>query len=235
MTIGEDIYSLSSAGIVRISQSQFLDPNLKLKDLIEIKNQQSINDITIHDDTLFVATNNGLYILQDNKISKHSSQFNYPINFIETCNNQLLLGSREYGLATYKKGEIKFLKESYTAESLRVFGDSLILISSKKGLYCYKNRKNSIDLVYRFTQNDGLPSDQTLDATIYKDSLYVGTNKGLVVMPFNTKKDKVINPLQIESFFWNGSQSKETDIESYYNVVNSMEVNFKSIQYNVNN
>ena len=80
-------------------------------------------------------------------------------------------------------------------ENIRIEGDSLVLASSRQGLYLVDPHTGRI--LRHLTESDGLHSNQVGAAHLMADTLYVGHPRGLTLLPTRTLFDAHRSPTTI--------------------------------------
>ena len=145
-----------------------------------------IYDMLYTDGTLYVATDDGLYAIKDDKVVKYAENEGLPELNIRALymdsNDNLWVGTSDSGLAVLKKGSRKFkvfqTKDGISSE--RIFGiqeDSsgkLWIGTIGGGVNIYDGKK-----FYHYTKNNGLSSDVV--RTLFRDragNMWAGTFGG---------------------------------------------------------
>jgi ligand-binding sensor domain-containing protein/serine phosphatase RsbU (regulator of sigma subunit) len=173
---GKEIYIGTAAGLAIYDGSRF--KSIKLGDGVN----EYIQDICLHNDTIFAGTYNGLARLEGSKLLA------YPIKGLSpTLINQLLsdgkgglwISTNESGLYFYKEGELHQFTEiegftAKTVKSIYLDDKGMLWAATNSGLFLFKNSR-----FYRFSSDNGLGSNAIVSIIQQDDSTYwAGLNKG---------------------------------------------------------
>ena len=171
-------------GVYLIQNSFFNSYNFSFKN----KNL-NINQVNLINDLLIVATNNGLYGLNltnnQSNILSHPDDFGEPISSIKLIDDVFLYSKRsEFNMESTKFKNLNLTynfkpiiaRQYYSIDILADWNSNILLLNS--------STNKIIDTLISFT--DYKISVNSL--LKYKNTLYIGTNNGLFVYDFKTKK-----------------------------------------------
>lgn len=173
--------------------------------------QLGINDIVVFDDTLIVATSNGIRQLKNEAIIPihyNDVTFNKSVLSIQTLNtNQLLVNTDGFGSYITDLKTILPLKgsEFLSVQNAHIL-ENKIWLATNSGVLYYKKTANNYKLIRHYTINDGLPSNIVNTVFTSETKLLVGTNTGLAILPINQKKQDLLLDVFVEKANYN-SQS----------------------------
>lgn len=153
----------------------------------------NINQVNLIDNLLIVATNNGLYgldlINNQSKILSHPDDFGEPISSIKQINDVFLYSKR----SEFNMESTKFQNSNLTYNFKPIIARQYYSIDNKTSILA---DWNSNILLLNASNNKILDtlisfSDYKISVNSilkYKNTLYIGTNNGLFVYDFKTKK-----------------------------------------------
>lgn len=161
----------------------------------------------IDNTSLLVGCLNGLYIFSNDKFYQVQGPKWLPktrINDIENYKSKIFILTDGKGLLSYNSLRVNPLNQVNgiainSANCLEFQNDSIAWIGSSDGLYKVKFITDSkYKLIYKFTINDGLPSNEINDIKIIEGKLHVGTNNGLSIFNSDISPTDKISPLFID-------------------------------------
>jgi len=175
-------------GVYLIQNSFFNSFNFSFKN----KNL-NINQVNLINDLLIVATNNGLYgldlIKNQSNILSHPDDFGEPISSIKQINDVFLYSKR----SEFNMEPTKFKNLNLTYNFKPIIARQYYSIDSKTSILADWN--SNILLLNALTNKilDTLISFSDYKISVnsllkFKNTLYIGTNNGLFVYDFKTKK-----------------------------------------------
>ena len=153
----------------------------------------NINQVNLINDLLIVATNNGLYgldlINNKSKILSHPDDFGEPISSIKQINDVFLYSKRsEFNMEPTKFHNLNFsynFKPIIARQYYSIDNKTSILADWNSNILLLNTSTNKIlDTLISF-------SDYKISVNSllkFKNTLYIGTNNGLFVYDFKTKK-----------------------------------------------
>ncbi|MGB1040788.1 MAG: sensor histidine kinase [Flavobacteriales bacterium] len=212
--------------------SEELDSNFNA--ITEFKSH--FKDIIVYNDTIFVATYNGLFYRDKNEFLKHPVNFTKPINSLIISKNKLLIGTDGHGLYQYINGKTtKIFKNISFIEKLRVYNDTAIFAATNKGLFSISNRDSTFNLNYIYNINDGLKSNLVNDAVLLNDYLFIATAKGISKIGKEIKNLNQLQSIHLNKIIWNESVLENESLRIKYTRNNSLEIDFSAINFTIKN
>lgn len=185
----------------------------KIKDtLISFPNYRtSINTILKQNDTLFVGTNEGLYVY-DFKSKKYyfsTKKFTkYKINDLKLINNQIFI-AHDGGLTNYSLGKLHESIDNFQLNSINKieFNNNCIWLATPMGLLICNDKLKPLQL---FDKTFGLQSNNINDISFYKNKVLISTSRGVSVIDTNLiyKTNAQIKPVKIDNIVVNGEDIK---------------------------
>ncbi len=181
-----DVLMLSQFGVYTV-----YDKNITKSDTLNFR----IHDISFVNDKYYLATINGLRVFEKNKVyQKNNKQLNCRIDDLDYIKSKGLFymaslgkGVLMYNPKTQKIVEInksKGLSDDLVTE-VYLENDSTLWACTNHGLNRIRFKNSDYYEIEYITSSNGLIGNQVKDIEIIKDSIYVGTTKGLTVFSKN--------------------------------------------------
>ncbi len=237
----ENVSTWNAKKIVKINNTYYASHHYESEELDSnfnvITNFNShLKDVIKFNDTVFIATYNGLFYRYKNEFIKHPINFSKPINSFAISGEHLLIGSDGHGLYKYKNGEIiKLFKNISFIEKVKVYNDSNIFAATNKGLYAISNRNSKFKLTYIYNINDGLKSNLVNDVLLVNDDLFIATSNGITRIRKDVKNLNQLQSIHINKIIWNEDVVNDTNLKVKYTRNNSLEVDFSTINFTIKN
>jgi Histidine kinase/Y_Y_Y domain/Two component regulator propeller len=244
-----DIYIATSLNVGKISYADLLKKkhvplSIALKNVYPYSTR--VNAILcVNNDTVLLGAVNGLKMLVKDSL-KVNTAWQHPI-FNTGITRILSLTSGGFIFSTSGKGASIVLKDSFylidkkaglsSNSCTNIFSenDSIFWVSTVKGLNRVSCRvvNNILTASVRvYTVADGLLSDYINDVTVYNDTVWVATDKGLCYFPKRMVKQPYPAPqLNLEELLVNGQpQNFNQPLKLNYRQ-NNVSINFTGISY----
>ena len=195
---------------------------------------------SLEDDSFLIARNNGICLYEDGTVSEIK---NLPpilsgrVVSIHEAHNKYIFGVLGAGLVIWdlKTKPIIIGKSqglvSNIIEKVVPFGDQQFYICTKNGLSLIHIDPNFEYDIKNYSTFHGLPSNEVNDVALIKDTVFIGTGKGLAFMNMNEldTKIKTTKP-QINSFKAAGKPIIKDLFTLHYHQ-NDVELNYTSLDY----
>jgi ligand-binding sensor domain-containing protein/two-component sensor histidine kinase len=231
------IYRVSNAGLGVIKNDQ------------EIFNSNLNGDLAIwctsilkNKDKLWIGTNEGIRIYQDKTITapfKGNKYLSSSITSMERLNaNVFLIGTKSYGVLVIKNDSIINIINKEVGLSgdlirtIHVDNQQEIWVGTNTGLSRIKYKEENNFIIYNLTPKHGLISGEITDICSYKNTIYVGTPKGLV--EFDKTKinaNTAPPPIYITEFNVNTRKREIKENENLSYRENLISIHFEGLNY----
>lgn len=169
----------------------------------------SINAILKQNDTLFVGTNEGLYIynFKTKKYNYSTKKFtNYKINDFKLISNQIYI-AHDGGLTNYSADELIESLDNFQLNSIKKieFNNNYVLLATQMGLLICNNKLKPIQL---FDKTFGLQSNNINDISFSQNKVLISTSRGVAVVDTNIiyKTQAQIKAVKINNIVVNGEE-----------------------------
>ncbi len=178
------LWSGGYGGLSRFDGKQFLNFNRK-NGLIDHNVNAICGDV---DGAIFVGTNKGLSILKGTKFTNYNRLNGltnpYVTSLCKGHHNTMYVGTAK-GLYMYKDEKLKSIKkfEDYKINYLYNPDTNIIFIGTNKGVILYGHSTFKV-----LNHNGGLASNYINCVTRFKNSLVIGTSRGLSIYNLESKK-----------------------------------------------
>jgi ligand-binding sensor domain-containing protein len=244
-----DIYIATSLNVGKISyaellQKKHLSLNVSLKTVYSYSTR--VNSILcLNNDTVLLGAVNGLKMLVKDSLQVNAA-WQHPV-FNAGITRLVSLTSGGFIFSTSGKGACIVLKDSFylidkktglsSNSCTNIFpeNDSTFWISTVKGLNKVSRRivNNVLTTTVRvYTVADGLLSDYINDVTVFNDTVWVATDKGLCYFPKKMVKQPYPAPqLNIEELLVNGQPQNFNQPLLLNYKQNNVSINFTGISY----
>ncbi len=144
---------------------------------IDIGGNQCVNDIIIHDNIIYMATDTGLFISENNQVRKvdNLEAKGFIQRIIVDYENNIWLASSSFGVSKITTNELfdyffEFNLESTSVNAIEKY-NSLTYIATSTGLYIVDENNGSIE-----NELVNLLKDVRIrDLEVYKNKLYIAT------------------------------------------------------------
>lgn len=163
------------------------------------KSIPSFYDCTqLNDSILLILTKKGLYNFNiiDRSLDKHAIYQNYSFYQVDKLGNHIILNSSN-GIYEYKVGQLYQLSTNYF--NLYIENDSVIWLYSDLGLFSVQVDELSNFSVKKFSNDNGLISNNIQTIDVDSNQLWIGTRKGINYIKDYTKIDNI--GLKVQNFF----------------------------------
>jgi len=193
---------------------------IKKGEAIFIREDLRAFDFTEFGEGYAVATSTGLYhafIKNDELLLDTIHAVSRRINALLKVESNLVLGTNSGGLLYWNGQEIiDSLKissnlVSNSIESIELLNDSLIVVSTRKGLQIVSYSGQKLEALRTYNIENGLPTNQVLKAFCDNETIYVGTPKGLVKFEYEPDKKQKLLTI-IEDFKIDGVSSSDDHV-----------------------
>ncbi len=213
------LYSIYSFGIYQLNKE-----NLTIEKEIR---QSGCNQLISFKNKLYIATNSGLKLLENNSIQQvtfSKIQFKKPILTIKKLTkDKLILNTDGFGSYITNLKTITQLPQSnfMTVEDACIEKNT-IWLATNEGILKYHNTPNGYQLIKKLTISNGLPSNNITDIIIYNNKIIASTHNGIVIIPKNQKQISQFLDIYFEK-------------ATYNNKAISYNSKFKYTKYNTTN
>jgi DNA-binding CsgD family transcriptional regulator len=200
-------YLGTNQGLFYINWDDFLNP-LKRKESFKMMEgtEGQVWNLSVIDNTLLCAHNNGVFQIQGDKITKISPSEGVW-TFLKLNENTMIAGTYN-GLSVFKKAgnQWKFQNEvmgfNESSRFMQLDKDGYLWISHRyKGIYRLKLNAGytKVDEVKHFNSKDGLPSNNGINLYKIKSDIVFTTDSG--IFRYNDLKNKFEKDLRYSNFF----------------------------------
>lgn len=168
------------------------------------------------DNTVWFATNSGLFSLKYNKILYHKpvdELLGMSFQSIEILSDgTIALACNGYGIILVKKGKVSIIGEkqgltSNYIKSLHQFGTDSLWACTPHGLnLLIINDFDSKPVIEKWTEENGLISENLIDIAFRHDTAYIASLSEVIVYPaFNKNRWLTSPPVRVEKISVNGA------------------------------
>lgn len=140
----------------------------------------NVNDLILHEDTLYIANKRGLFSFKDGYLSHHPSSFS--VREFAALNDSVLLCATSKGLFEFSKGN--FVNYSDTSLSnfnfsgIAVDGDEMFLSTYGHGLLVYNFGSKEIE--FKNLKFNDFKFDRIRNVHVFEDQIWASSASGLV-------------------------------------------------------
>ncbi|MDP1799871.1 MAG: two-component regulator propeller domain-containing protein [Bacteroidota bacterium] len=208
----------------------------------EIKIGFRVNDICYYGNTFYLASNRGLYKIQDQKI-ENIKNIDIPpstkIADLDSWGNSLLIATKGSGVLilknnlVYKIDKVQGLSNNIVSK-IYIENDSTFWACTNSGLNRIVFKNNILVSVDIISNRNGLISNEVTDIEIIKDTIWVGTREGLCSFTKNMLQNKKKNTeyyLEINQLKVNDQLLPKKNMLSLNYNENRIELGFKAISF----
>lgn len=188
-----------------------------------------INSLSLYQNALFLGTNNGVYKeYSDSLIEFMPDQdfFRKPIRTILNSDSTLYFVSKNHGIGVFKDSELTVLKKEDGLISNSFNGgfnyDNNTVVWSNQGFSIIDNDYS----IQNFSVNSGLISNFIHDVYVRNDTAWVGTDKGVNMIPLKREEMEYDTPVFLTSV-----KSEETDFSGLSNFTIPPRSDYLNLEY----
>ena len=169
--------------------------------------QRGTNDVLSFNNTLYIATTNGLKVFEnDTIVSKLYRQLlnTSILSLKQLSNNRFIINTDGFGTYIATNSELQFLKgtEFLSVKSAFVNNEELWL-ATNKGVLQYIENEEGFTLKTTFTTKNGLPINTVNSVAVLGQQLFVATDNGLVSLPKNSSYKSSFLDINIDEVIYN--------------------------------
>ena len=189
LNVVKNIVPYTSESILLCTSARLASYNFVRDEMTDILTEKCYSALPYDNDSLFIGTFRDLY--KYNTRTKKKSLFlkNYYFTDLKKVDDHKYVGATNgNGLILFDNHKVlkKITTEDGLANNqvkrLTIENKNTWWVATNSGLCRVHQEKNNIS-INTFTRNDGLPSDRVSGCFIRNDTVYVGTAKGLAVLP----------------------------------------------------
>lgn len=243
-----DMYVASSLGV---GKTAFTDL-LKRKDILINGGKQKVyanstrvnTMLCLNNDTLLLGAVNGLKLLVHDTLvpspAWHHPIFNAGITRLQPVAKSFVFSTSGKGICLVQKDSVYVIDKttglsSNSCNNIFVENDTSVWVATVAGLnkitYSIHHKKLTA-LIRIYSVADGLLSDYINDVTVYSDTVWVATDKGLCYFPKNQDRQQFPAPrLNLEDLQVNGQSQDFTQTLQLQFRQNNVSINFTGISY----
>ncbi|MDO6600229.1 histidine kinase [Tenacibaculum sp. 1_MG-2023] len=222
------LYGTFSFGVNWLS----LDLLKKEKDYI----QKGCNDIIGFNNHLLVATTNGVKeIKNDTLIPVVFNNLDFKksilsLNKIDEKN--LLINTDGFGSYITDMQSIKSLQQTEFLIVEEAFvEDTTLWLATNSGVLKFEKDNNTYKLNKTYTINDGLPTNHINTLYVNNESLIVGTNNGIAIVPKQQENTSLFLDVYIDKASYNNQNISTSNPVFKYKKNNSLNINISNIDF----
>ena len=172
--------------------------------------QSGCNQLFAFKNKLYIATNNGLKLFENDSIKQvtfSNIQFKKSILTIKQISkNKLILNTDGFGsYITNLKTITQLPKTNFVIVENACIEKNTIWLATNEGILKYNNTPEGYKLIKKLTISDGLPSNNIIDVIIYNNKIFASTHNGIVVIPKNQKSISQFLDIYIDNANYNNS------------------------------
>ena len=198
-------------------------------------------------DAIYIASQKGIHIYQNNKLTHLSIKnklLGYRFNDIDynEKRNTLYFGSLGQGLIVYDKNKENIYSISTKngllsdiVNEIHIENENEIWICTNAGLNKVSFTKNGKYIVTGLKSSNGLLNDGVTDVEIINNQVWVASKKGLVKVPKsmfdNNKKNHTDAFLRIKQVVVNDKEMKIASVNDLSYDQNRIEINFETVSF----
>ena len=164
--------------------------------------QKGCNDMVVFKNKLLIATTSGLKEIRNDTLMSvfKNNSFNKSILSIHPIDDKhVLLNTDGYGSYITDLNTLMPLpKTSFLTVEDAFLEDNTIWLASNTGVLKFTKNKTNFHFEKRFTISDGLPTNHVKTVYVNNESLIVGTNTGVAILPKNQESIPQLIDLYIE-------------------------------------
>lgn len=222
------LYGIVSSGVIKMDPKTF--------ERTAFYNHYGVLDLLAFQDTLFMATSDGLKIIVQGSVRPvHNTHalFKKPILSLAKVSDSLLLVNTD-GHGAYitdlKTAKLLPNSEYLSVERAYVRGN-LIWLATEKGILKYKLGKDEYRLLDILNENDGLPSKKVNSIMEVGNDLLVATDDGVAILPTPLKKQSQLLKIYIEKARFNQKELTLAAPEVRYTTTNTLDFAIATIDF----
>lgn len=204
-----------------------------------IKDLPIIFSVYTMNGAIWVGTKIGVYSFQNEKLKFHGDDipmFKKRVDAIVHDKTKLFFATRGYGVICYENGKIihQYTESDGLASNLckTILKDSVgnIWIGTNRGISRLKKEHNGNYSVNTINLANGLTSSEINQLTIYQNTLYFATNKGIGIVKIQDAFNSTISiPVYIENFLVNDVKSDFSKKNIYNYNQNFIKISYKGV------
>ncbi|WP_298764481.1 histidine kinase [uncultured Polaribacter sp.] len=225
------LYAINNFGIIKIDPKT----NIILKEYLK----EGINDIVVFKDKLLIASTNGVFALQNDRILNFNfsdGTFKKPILNIHQINNDnLVINTDGFGSYTTNLKTIKHIPETkFLIVNDACIKQNILWLATNKGILkidLYKTKNRS----YNYTRKDGLPTNQVNTLYVNDKNIIAGTTNGIAILPNQNNKATTLLDIYFESATFNDKPISNLQSEFAYKANNKLQIIIGKIDFNTFN
>ncbi|MDP2688267.1 MAG: histidine kinase [Aequorivita sp.] len=222
------LYGNVSAGVMKIDTETFEETKMY--------DHYGVLDLLVFNDSLFLATSDGLKKLFNDSISSvdiGAGLSKKPVLSLAKVTDTLLLvntdGHGAY-LTDLKTAKLLPKSEFLSVESAYV-SKNVIWLATEKGILKYEKAGSEYRYLGILNENDGLPSKKVNSVIEVGKDLLVSTDDGVVILPIALEKKIQFLKIYIENAQFNQTDMSAVDPSVRYTTNNSIDFSISAIDF----
>jgi ligand-binding sensor domain-containing protein len=220
------LFSNSSSGLNRLDASSFQKKTHY--------SQIGIQDLIVFNNTLLLATSEGLKFLGNEYIKPvliADSIFNKPLNVLAKTKKELFIGTTGFGAYVSDLKTISLLEKSDYLDISNIYiNNNTVYLATNQGVWLYIKKDEVYRLKRKYTIKDGLNTNQINDTYALNGRLITASNNGVSIIPLRQKREHQLLDIYFENIQYN-KQKITSDSHLDYQKNNHLQVKVASIDF----